>query len=248
MKFNSALKYQMNGFKKPMIIYYAIIYLIVILAAVPELFLPHADIEGTWSGMEMATMIFIFVCCLNSFKPSFKMFLANGVSRKTMFKSFITTIAIVVLVLTVIDSISSFIFSSVTNYNSMFYNIYSARYTMASAVSFQVSIEGILWRIFSYAAVGITGFFITVLYYRMDKPMKLLVSIGVPIFFFMILPYIDNMFCNGVIYDTIGYLIAKAGGFLDGYNPYIADLSNAIIFAVLSGLSYLLIRRATVKE
>jgi hypothetical protein len=126
--------------------------------------------------------------------------------------------------------------------------MYGARYTAASAVSFQVSMDGTIWRLFTYAATAIVGFFITVLYYRLNKPLKLTVSIGVPVFFLMVLPYIDGMFFDGKIYDTIGNLIAGAYGFLDGYNPYISVLSSAIIFIVMGVLSYLLMRRATVKE
>jgi len=100
MKFVSAFKYQLSGFKKSLIVFYIIIYSIVILTAVPELFLPPVDKEGTMSGLEIASIIFLFVCCLNSFKPHFKMLLANGASRMTMFRSYLTTIAAVVLIMT----------------------------------------------------------------------------------------------------------------------------------------------------
>lgn len=248
MKFTAALKYQLDGFKKPVIIYYIIMYSLVVLATVTELFLPHVDMRGSTSGFEVATIIFLFVCCLNSFKTSFKMLLANGVSRLTMFKSYITTLGAAVLAVTIIDSISALVFSAVTNYHSLFYSVFDVRYVSVPEFSLQVIGEGFIWRLFTYAAFAITGFFITTLYYRINKPLKLTVSIGAPVFFLIILPTIDNRFFDGSIYRTIISYSIYGFSTPPVRDPYLSALFSAVIFIVFGVLSFLLVRRATIKE
>lgn len=246
MKFVSAFKYHLSEFKKPLIVFYIIIYSIVILTTVPELFFPPMYKESTISGLELASIIFLFVCCLNSFKSHFKMLLVNGVSRKTMFKSYLTTVAVLILTVAIIDTISSLIFSSISNYKSLYFGFYYARYRMVPEVSLQVITEGFIWRILAYAVASISGFIITLLYYRMDKPLKLAVSIGVPVLFFMIIPFINNYLLDG----EIEYFRERVSDYIAGYgtNPYTWVMIGAAIFVVLSILSYLLMRRATVKE
>ena len=105
-----------------------------------------------------------------------------------------------------------------------------------------------MWRFVCYAAVAMLGYLITVLYYRMNKPAKLAVSIGVPVFFVIVLPAIDFALFSGSIYHAIGVFVARARGFLNGSNPYIGMLSGTLLFIIFAELSYLTLRKATVKE
>lgn len=245
MKFNAALKYQLYGMKRPLIIYYIIIYCLYILMLVQQAAMKGTGGGFSSSGMESATLIFLFVIGLNSFKGTFQLFLANGVSRRTMFKSYIASLLPVAAGMAIIDSLNGLLLSSFGNYNSMFHSLYQMRYKAGTTPA--EFMEGLLWLFAFYMFITMAGFLITTLYYRMNKPVKLLVSIGVPVFFFIVLPYIDTFVFNGHIFEAIGYIFAKAGGFLDGYNPYIAVLSCVISFAVFGGLSFLAMRKATVK-
>jgi hypothetical protein len=246
MKFKAALKYQLSGMKKPLIVYYLIIYCLCILMFVQHAVMRNAGGDFSSSGMEMASLIFLFVCGLNSFKSTFYMFLANGVSRRTMFKSFVSMIAPVAAGMAVIDSLNGLLLSSFGNYESLFHSMYALRYQAGTTPA--EFMEGMLWMFAFYMFITMAGFLITTLYYRMNKAVKLLVSIGVPVFFFMVLPYIDMTLFTGQIYSTIWYIFKLAGGFLHGDNPYIAVLSCIISFAVFGGLSYLAMRKATVKK
>ncbi len=251
MKFRAALKYQLSDMKRPLIIYYIIIYCLIILALVQQASMEnYYDGEFSSSGIEMATVIFLFIAGLSSFKVTFHLFLANGVSRKTMFKSYITSLLLIAAGMAVIDSLNGLLFSSPGHYMQIFYIMYKPHYGVAvgHGITAGMYLDGLIWMLFFYAFVMMAGFFITTLYYRMNKPIKLLVSIGVPVFFFIVLPYIDTFIFKGAIFESIGYLFQKAGGFLDGYNPYMAVLSCAISFAVFGALSFLTMRKATVKQ
>lgn len=231
--------------KKPLIVFYIIIYALTIFFMAQRLIWNDPDIRFTSSGLEVASIIFLFVCGLNSFKTAFHMSLVNGVSRRTMFKSFAATVVPVAAGMALIDSLNHLLLSSPGRYKSLFYQMYNTRY--GEGVSAQVIAEGFLWMFAIYMFAMMAGFFITTLYYRMNKPVKLLVSIGVPVFMFMVLPYIDATIFRGAVFRAIGYFFAKAGGYLDGYNPYIAVLSGVLAFVAFGALSFLAMRRATVK-
>ncbi len=250
MKFKAAWKYQLSEMKRPVIIFYLIIYCIYIFMIVQWLTMKGEYGKWSSSGMEAATLIFLFVIGLNSFKSTFHLFLANGVSRRTMFESYIAALLPLAAGMAVIDSLNGLLLSLLGNYNSMFENMYFFHYgdLIWPGRTASIFFDGLVWMFFFYAFVAMAGFFITTLYYRMNKPVKLLVSIGVPVFIFMILPYVDTFIFRGEIFEAIGHIFAKAGGFLDGFNPYIAVLSCFISFAVFAGLSFLAMRKATVKQ
>ncbi len=250
MKLKAAFKYQLSGMKRPVIIYYLVIYCIFILMIVQQASMRGESFKISSSGMETATLIFLFITGLNSFKGTFQLFLANGISRKTMFKSYVTSLLPLAAGMAAIDSLNGFLMSLFGNYRPLFYTMYQTHYGTASwnGMTAGMYLDGFIWLFFFYALVAMAGFFITTLYYRMNKPLKLIVSIGVPVFFFIILPYVDAYIFRGQIYDAIGYIFAKAGGFLDGFNPYIAVPSCAVSFAVFGALSFLTMRKATVKQ
>lgn len=250
MKLKAALKYQIHGMIRPVIIFYIVIYAILILAGIQQAVLTYEGVTVESNGIEMASAVFMFIVGLNSFKSTFHLFLANGVSRITMFESFLGAILPTAAVMALIDNINNLILSSVGNFNSMFYHSYHVHYGSISSfgAKMQVFLDGFIWMTILYIAVAMIGFLITTLYYRMGRSLKLIVSVGVPVFFLIVLPYIDSYVLNGAIFETLGKIFYKAMGFADGYNPYISVLSSFLTFAVFSGLSFLAIRRATVKK
>jgi len=132
------------------------------------------------------------------------------------------------------------------NYKSVFLQLYGSSYLHAGGAA--VYFDGLLWSITSYLCAAMTGYLITTLYYRMSKAVKITFSIGVPAMFFIVLPYIDGTLANGVIFQAIGSFFAFVNGFSNGFNPYYAVVSGALCFLLLSGLSYLLVRRAVIKD
>jgi hypothetical protein len=132
----------------------------------------------------------------------------------------------------------------------MFFQAYNMHYGQVSSFGarMQVLLDSFVWMTFLYLALAMLGFLITTIYYRMGKSLKLIVSVGVPVFLFMVLPYIDNVVFNGAIYEALGRFFRIIWGFANGYNPYVSVLSSFITFAVFGGLSFLTMRRATVKK
>jgi hypothetical protein len=241
MNLKSSIKYQLMDAKKSLIIYYSIVYIILIAF----IFLSPLS-NSSLGGVETASMIFLFIAGLNSFRETFQMFLQNSLSRRTLFKSYVLSIVPITILMAFIDSINGIIASSLARYESAYVQSYGQRY-LGNSTDIQLIIEGFLWYIFAYAFIAMLGYFITILYYRMNKALKLLVSIGVPALFVIVLPIIDTNFTGGAISRAIGKFFMFAWGYSNGFNPYFSMVTCTIFFILFGGLSYLLMKKAIIK-
>jgi len=243
MRLSPALKFQLNSIKWPVIIFYIVIYALLILMVTSQIILRGYGVDGSIGGMDMSSMIFLFIMGLNSFKSTFHMFSANGISRKTMFLSFLITTGIVCSGMAIIDSINAIIINEFVAYDPVLVQMFESRYNGIGLMTYG---EGFLWMFFAYTASMMFGFFLTTAYYRMNRPLKLIISIGVPVFLFIILPILDAQLFYGEIFKAIGTFIAFCTGQLSG-SPYVAMASNFVFYVIFAMLGFLIMRRATVK-
>lgn len=266
MKLKAAVRYYLNDFKKSTIIFYGVLMVLFLLQLVFAYFLD--SYSGSSGGVESATTIFLFVMGLNAFKAQFRLFLQNGLSRKTLFTGFIVGLAILATAMTLIDLAFGWFRGLFVSYESMYMERFGSLYTNGN--SFKALADELLWSFLAYVTAGMTGFFITSLYYRMNKALKLIVSIGVPALIFIVIPLIDGLYTKGAITAFFVNIFAFAYGFgitvnlsngFVGLISQFADMENgiplypyrAVLFSILctaatGTLGFLLIRRATVKE
>jgi hypothetical protein len=240
MRFLPAWKYQMSGVKWPLIVYYGVIAALLALMGI-SLSIAGDSTRVSVGGMEMASMIFVFVMGLNSYKSVFFMMSANGISRKTMFVSFLAMLGIVAAGMALVDTLYGIGMKMVGDYRTMFEQLYNLETSAPVWIP-----GGFVWRLGSYLVAGMAGYLITILYYRMNKAVKLLVSIGVPILVLFVWPEVDIAWFNGTTIKAIGWLIAWASGLSSG-NPYIGVISDVVLAALLGALCYMALRRAPIK-
>lgn len=241
MNFLPAWKYQLDGMKWPFIIFYIVIAALLILMGVSMSIAVREGNQFNVGGLEMASVVFIFVCGLNSFKSSFHMLSANGVSRKTMFVSFVAVLGTVAAGMAVIDSVVSLAMKGFGNYEPGFMQMYGIdSYSAASVMT------GLLWMFCTNLAAGMAGYLITTLFYRMNKPVKLLVSIGVPVLLLFIWPLVDWALFQGAVSKAFAMFTGWAFGFLDG-NPFMGVVSNVLLSLIFAALSFVTLRRVPVK-
>ncbi|HCX77786.1 MAG TPA: hypothetical protein DG577_00075 [Firmicutes bacterium] len=239
----TAIKYQLTEVKKPLLIYYSIICLIISMNIFITFYVNNIGVNA----IEASSMIFIFVVGLNSFKETFRMFLQNSRSRKTQFTSFMLSILPISALMALIDTTIGSSAHSLSSYQSLFRQLYALRY-LGNSSDLQVNVEGFLWSMLVYAAFAMVGYFITTLYYRMNKGQKLFVSIGVPVFLLILLPIVDETFTNGKMFPKVVDFFLLMSGVKNGYNPFYAMASSALFFLLFGGLSYCLAKRAVIKE
>ncbi len=248
MNFLPAWKYQMDGMKWPLIIFYIVIAALLILMGVSMSIAVREGNQFNVGGMEMASVVFIFVCGLNSFRSTFHMLSANGVSRKTMFVSFVAVLGAVAAGMAVIDSTVSVVMRGIGSYGPGIGNYEPGFMQMYGIESYSTAsvLTGLLWMFCCNLAAGMGGYLITTLFYRMNKPVKLLISIGVPVLLLFVWPMADLVLFGGAVSTAFFQLVGWAFGFMDG-NPFMGIVSNVLLALIFTALSFIALRRVPLK-
>lgn len=244
MNLKTGVKYQLWEAKRSLIIFYGIIYVIYIFSITAAR--AFSSVTVTFGGIELSSIIFLFVLGLNLFSESFRMFLQNGLSRRTLFFSLVLSILPISAFMATVDSINGLVANLLVNYDGIYLQMYGLRY--GTGIGLQQTIEGLFWYTTAYAMVAMLGLLITTLYYRLNKMGKLLISIGLPVTFVVILPLIDRTFTRGAIFKGIFNFLTFAWGFQNGFNPYYSMITSTLFFALFGCLTYLLMRRAVVRQ
>lgn len=250
MNFKAAHLYQLNEYKKSVMIYYLVVVLVFLFFGVTMSVAGESDFTST-GGIEMSSVIFLFVCGLNSFKETFLMLMQNGISRKTMFISRIAAMGILCTGMMVIDRFVVGVISAISDNSSSFRisGMYEQMFYFRTKDMglLQRNLEGIVFTLCFYFASIAVGYFITAAYYRMNKTLKLAVSVGLPVSVFFILPIVDATITNGRITRFIGYVFGTVFG-VNKQQPLNFMVSCVIAAGVFFGLSWLLIRKAVDKK
>ena len=238
MKLKKAIKYHLYEYKKAFIIFYCIIISVLAIVAVLKNFtvLKEYSDSFTVGGLELATMIFLFVTGLNSFKSEFKYMLQNGISRKTTSISF-TISTSVVAVMAVIDIIIAEIIPFIgIEYSSMMYQLFGG---ISKNFGVLYYVKSFLFLTTSYALVFMVGHIISLLYYRMNTIGKVIVSV---LGFFAL-----NISINISIFNSLGLVEIAEKILVFFSNPLTLSALNITIFLILSFVSYLGTKNAKIK-
>jgi hypothetical protein len=205
----------------------AIFYLAVLIVAV---FLSMLD-GGSSSGFEFASAIFIFVLGLNSFKSSFRFLQFLGVTRKCFFAGSLLALLTVAAGMTVVDLILGRLFAQLHPYTTLFAQSYE-RGSLLLQLAWEFALLGMF---------ALIGFFITILYYRCNKILKIVISLS-PVYISLIL----NLMRPSLAQVT--RILEFLGGFRLGVGAWNNILGMLVTVLISCGLSYLLIRKAPVKQ
>lgn len=255
MNIKATLNYQVDDYKKSLPVYYGVILALLIIFGGSTIYISmkYSDNSGysSFSGFDTAAAIFLFSMAISTFKSGFLMLLQNGISRRSTLVSRILSHLGVAAVMMVIDLllryVTEFIFSLFTQ-NVTFATTFEATYFMSDQGITNVSpLYNAAYLFLFYLALLSLGTFIALLYYRMNTILKVLVSAGVPITVFIVLPIIDYNLTGGKLTIAIGKFLDFAFGF-STCQPWHAMITFVIGSIVLYFLSWLLIRRAEIKK
>lgn len=250
MNIKTSIKYILKGNLRAILIYYFVILCFIALMGV-SIAIPDSTAQSNITGMEMITVVFLFVIGLNSFKEDFLILLQNGFSRKSIFTSGVLSMLIISIGMTIIDSVILAVckLAAGNNQNIRVEGIFEINYRnhVNSIGSFRVHMESLIFQILMYLTFIVIGYFITIAYYRMNKAAKTAVSIGVPVGLFVIMPIIDDIIMKGRINRSISELFIFAFGF-QIQNPFYGMVTFLILIDVFAAFSWMLMRRAVVKN
>ena len=220
-------KINTNDMIKPIIIFYCIVVASLIL----NLALVNSNIHLMTKELELATAIFLFVCGLNSFKENFYFAQGNNISRKSFVKGVIGSIFPIAIVMSIIDIVINRvvnIFTEMPTIYDMICGSYSTAWVQDNSIL--VIFNSVLICFILYCLAYVLGLAISMLYFRCNTIMKILVSvIGI-----MILNLLSFVFDTPIFETQFG-------------NFYIGLLSDIGIFIFLVGIIFLLVKNAEVK-
>lgn len=250
MRLKPTYQNHLKDWMKGTIILYSILIAIYLISFIFIAIQVSGSDESSFSGMEFVSQIFIFVTGIAMFKPNLKLALANGISRKTEFTSAIlaaSTVAVAFVFLNLgINGLYGIIYPYQSEFNQAFGN-----YTFAN--NFTYYLTGFFYDTFSALTSFIFGYFIGALYYRMPKWLRILVSVGVPVLCFIGVPIVSvAIFADGInngntliirMAEVVVRFIAAIAA-----NPYYTILCSIAFIAAFGTFTFLLIRRAPIKE
>lgn len=250
MKSLKVAKMNFEGIMKSLMIYYSMFIFIFLVLCITNY---TSGLQSTMSGIEFVTIIFLFISGLNSFKSNFYFAKSNGISRKTFIKGLLISSLPIALVVSILDitinrlnniliknpTLYDMIYGSLSENTANFFND-----SWVQSNSFTTIINTFLFQ-FSFCLLAyVIGIVINMIYYRSNKYAKVLVSV-IPIAFIIF---------SGNLYVINPSLTMKINSFLDyifGFDPvnvFACILTFLVGCLVLSGIAFLLIRRAVIKE
>lgn len=239
-------KYQLNSFKHSTSIFYAIFIAVFAFTAYMA---NNSDGNVSSSGIEFATIIFIFVTGLNIFKESFYFIKGNNVSRKDYLIGTSLSMIGFSAVLSVIDVVLNRIYNIFVEcpmiYDMAFGNynpLNDGSWVQKSDLTTLVGSFLMQWGL-CLGAIAL-GFLINLMYYRANKLVKIIISIS-PAILIAIVKFISDNFPKLSI-EIFKFL--NEVSLIIGKNVYRLFLFFIIGFLIEIGISHLLVRRATIKE
>lgn len=249
MEIKKVSKYFWSVMRKSLIIYYSICMLFLLLSV---LFTINTKGEVTISGGEFSTVIFSFVAGIAMFKEIFHFIKANNISRKAFLIGTALSIIPISGVMSIIDIIINRLYNLFTK-SPTIYDMGFTDYNIVSGMLGEVWVQQndiitiintFLFQMSQYLMFFALGSAIAMIYYKCNKFMKIVVSISPVMAIIMISVYMYN-------YPYIANKITRFMEYILGINPnnvYAPILTFIVSFVLLTGVSYLLIRKMVVKE
>lgn len=242
MKLKKAIKYNLVVTGKSMITFYCVVAAVYIFLTV--LFAMLDGIQGN-ASMEMAAMIFLFSVGVVFYSEYFKMFLQNGISRKTMFISVGVSLFIGAAVMSLLDTLIGLVMSNAGIITPLMRMIYGARIAELSAA--QSFIELFFLSLTLYFFLAVLGYFVGIVFAKLSKTMRIVLPVGLPVLLIAGV-ILDLNITNGNIMGSIGKFFLFVSGFQNDGNMNILTVSCLCFALIFLLLSWLLIRRATVND
>lgn len=252
MRLKNSYLYQVKEWIRPVIIFYSVVFLITVLSSISA-FIDDSSVISVF-GWDFAVIIFMFVVGCSTFSEDFPMHLQNSVSRKTFYGAKILSVlsisAIVTAVYTVfsllIHIVFQFLFKNIgaVEISSLFEQIY---FNSDEIFSFSMYLWVALIIFAASVFVCMLGVFISAVFYRAQKLVKISLAVGVPAIFIVVLPIVDVTLFSGTLYTELFRFLGNVFGIFEQL-PWKALVSFGVLFAVSAVAGWLLIRKAPIKN
>lgn len=245
MNIFASYRQQMADHKNSILVFWLVLcFVFIVLDRVLSLIVTDVGSDANMGTNEFVTLIFAFVAALCSFKENFLLSVQNGISRKTLFSARLLTTLSVAVVLSAGDMVLHGINRALCALSGgEVITMYGMLYCGEEAARPIYMLPNFFVEFFLALAVMSVGYFITVLFYRLNKMGKIFVAAGVPILFNIVVPLMDMRFFHMAVSKACGRLI-----FYMVKLPSHLMVSSIVIFLIFCAAAFLLMRKAVIKR
>lgn len=256
MSIKISYRYQLSSHFKALATFYLVVLSVaVFLLSISMISIsaaPGESLSGEVSGLEISSLIFIFVAGCNSFREEFGMLMQNGVSRKTLFAGRLLTSVTIAFGMATVDKLIYFLCKAlVSAYDqlsfSSFFDLLNYYGSNSSVGTITKELVSFAFGFALYLSATALGYLLSTIFYRLSKGGRTALCVSIPVGLFVLLPILDGTIANGRIFSFIFRALDKAFG-LSAHQPLYGIISCCLAFIILSALSWLPVRKAYVKE
>ncbi|WMJ21798.1 hypothetical protein RBG61_07245 [Paludicola sp. MB14-C6] len=249
MKLKPCIKYNLHDKLLPISIFYIVFYGFFAFFISMNI-LKFSFFNYPFEKVELASLVFIFIMGLNSFKSPFLFQLSNGSSRKTVFTSFFACLIPISLLFSLTNIINAIVIPRFITFETVYGSLYGRGMDTADLIL------SFIWLFLLHIAVASLGYFITLLYYRMNTLLKYIVSFGIPLLYVIVTPIISHYTSTHYNPDFSECLLTLLGVTYDintssrliRANPSISFITFSVMILFFAFFSFLLIRKAPLKQ
>lgn len=253
MKVYPSFRYQIARNRSTVMIYYLVWLILTAFVTVASLIFTQG--EGaivTTNGISAGSAICVFVLGLNAFKENFGMAVQNGVSRKSLFLGNLCTAGVLCAVMAVLDEAMTLLtdlsglLPRVSNEASP---LLTTAYNIEGLNPAVLALYSVAFSFFLLLACFGLGYFITILYYRLNTPGKVAVSVAVPCLFTFGVPILKGLrdaFHWEALWNSLTQAAARFFDLAFGA-PWNCMVTCLVLFAVFHAFAWLLARKAALK-
>lgn len=241
-----AIRYYLYNVRNSLLIAFGVVTGILLSSGLFLHFNQKENTDYSISGFEITCIIFTLVTGLVAFREYFRFFQQNGISRKSQFVGWTTALTALCAGEAAICLLAGRVFSLFVHYESMFSQLYADEFFYPNPVFFAA--QEFFWIFGICLMMGSAGFAITLLYYRLSKIGKLLVSVLVPGTLFILLPMADKPLLHGGYTWLLKQIMILATGHTETGVFLWIPITTALVCSVLCLLAaWGMMRRAEVK-
>lgn len=242
MKIKQMFRWTLEDCRYPLIILYSILMVLYTGFSILT-FLLGGDVS--FGSLSYSSTIMLFVLGITFCREGLRFSLANGISRRTFFISFLLSMSLLSAIVMLLNSLFTLIFSNFLNMQAeLFALLYPGYWKTGNHVMDFLS-NG-FWTFLLSMLFIILGFFISGVYYRLNRITRILVSVIVPAFFILVLPTVLLIMPVNIT-RPIEEAVSNFFVFLL-QSPYLMGGCFLLLAVVIGFFSWLLIRRAPIKE
>lgn len=257
MNLKSTYYYQLADLKKSLITYYIILLtFFCFILSFFSLTITSNDGRSSSYGqigpMELITIIFAIFAGYGCLKTYLGFFLQNGISRKTLFTSQILTTSTLALIMATIGKVLLLTFSILllkleinVKYSSLFDQVYGLSITDSGSLPYHITV--FFYDLSLYLVFMSAGYLIALIYFRISRLGKIVLNVSIPVLLLIALPAFDTSIFKGQTSKGFNHFLNTILG-ISSYHPSYAIFTFVLLSAIFSGFSWLLLRRATVRD